>query len=81
MVVRVGRVTGGSRQPTKDSRAKEAWYCATCGMVSETKWEAGTHADRREAGLNSRCDGDATGPYYLVGVDDFLDLLLRESGS
>jgi hypothetical protein len=63
-----------ARQPIK------AWRCGTCGMIDDTEWFGGTHADRRDAGLNDRCNGAATGPYYLVHVDQYLDVMLAGSG-
>lgn len=61
-----------------DSRLKQAWYCEQCGMISESQWLDGSHADRRDAGLNERCEGAASGPYYLVTADVVLDFV--ESG-
>lgn len=61
--------------PLEDSRLKQAWYCEKCGMISESEWVSGSHADRCDAGLNERCDGAATGPYYLVSADVVLDFV------
>jgi hypothetical protein len=51
-----------------------AWRCNPCGRISEERWYAGTHADRRD--MNVKCGGEAEGPFYLVHVDQYLDVML-----
>jgi hypothetical protein len=66
-------------EPTGEQPVR-AWRCDTCGLISEEEWFAGRHADRREAGLNKWCYGKATGPFYLLSQDQYLDVVLSDLG-
>jgi hypothetical protein len=58
----------------------KAWRCKKCGKIDDIEWFGGTHADRADPGLTDRCDGQPEGPFYLVHVDQYLDVVLARKG-
>jgi hypothetical protein len=73
-----GHISGGFLVDSDLRQPIKAWRCQKCGRIDDVEWVGGTHADRTTAGLNGRCDGQPEGPFYLVHVDQYLDVMLAE---
>jgi hypothetical protein len=63
----------GVKPPASNGRAPvKAYRCSRCGWVTDHAWAKG----HRLPDGQTWCPGEATGPYYLLDADDYIDVML-----